>query len=114
MSKVAQLVFLLPALALVSHDASGADRIALTCSGTVSSNGHEESLPSLTIVIDLNRNKVTGALGQFSITESTESTIWFRGAGGGGMIDRRSGLANVSEAFGTLKTYQLTCKGADR
>ena len=113
MSKVAQLVFLLPALALVSHDASGAE-IALTCSGTVSSNGHEEPLPSLTIVIDFNRNKVTGALGQFSITESTESTVWFRGAGGGGMIDRRSGLANVSEAFGTLKTYQLTCKGADR
>ena len=110
MSKVAQLVFLLPALALVSHEASGADRIALTCSGTVLSNGIEESLPNLTIVIDFNRNKVTGALGQFSITESTESTIWFRGADGGGMIDRRSGLANVNEPFGTPKVYQLTCK----
>jgi hypothetical protein len=110
MSKVGQLVFLLPALALVSNDAWGADRIALTCSGTVSASGHEKPIPSLTIVVDLNQNKVTGALGQFSITESTESTIWFRGADGGGMIDRRSGLANVNEPFGTPKVYQLTCK----
>src|SRR4029450_10210861 len=114
MSKVAQLAFLLPALALVSHDARGADRIALTCSGTVSSNGHEKTLPNLTRVMGLTLHKGTRAVGQVSITESPESTIWFRGAGGGGMIDRRSGLANVSEAFGTLKTYQLTCKGADR
>ena len=110
MSKVGQLAFLLPALALVSNDAWGADRIALTCAGTVSSNGNEKPIPSLTIVVDLNQNKVTGALGQFSITESTESTIWFRGADGGGMIDRRSGLANVNEPFGTPKIYQLTCK----
>ena len=82
----------------------------MTCSGTVSSSGHETPLPSLAITIDLKQNKVTGALGQFSITESTESTIWFRSAGGGGMFDRKSGLVNVSEAFGTPKNYQLTCK----
>ena len=110
MSKVGQLALLLPALALVTNDAFGADRIALTCSGTVSSKGNEKPVPSLTLVIDLNQSKVSGALGQFSITESTESTIWFRGADGGGMIDRRSGLANVNEPFGTPKNYQLTCR----
>jgi hypothetical protein len=108
--KAGPLAILLPALALASTDAGGTDRISLTCSGTVSSNGHETPLPSLTITIDLNQHKVTGALGQFSVTESTESTIWFRGAGGGGMFDRKSGLVNVTEAFGTPKTYQLTCK----
>ena len=110
MSKVGPLAFLLHALAFVSNEVCAAERIALTCSGTVSSNGLEKPIPSLTIVVDLNQNKVSGALGQFSITESTESTIWVRGADGGGMIDRRSGLANLNEPFGTPKNYQLTCK----
>jgi len=115
MSKVAQLVFLLPALALVPDVACAADKIALTCSGTVSSKGYKKPVPGIALTIDQNRKKVTGALGQFSITESTDSFTWFRGAGGGGMIDRKSGLATVSEAFGAdQKNYQLICKQAAR
>ena len=69
----------------------------------------------MAILIDLNQKKVTGALGEFSVTESTKRTIWFRGANGGGMLDRNSGLATVSEAFGTeRKNYELTCKRAER
>ena len=108
---VGQLAFLLSALALVSDDAWGAARITLTCSGTVASKGYEKPLPSVALTIDLDQKKVTGALGNFSITESTASSIWFRGADGGGMIDRNSGLAVVSEAFSTdRKRYELVCK----
>jgi hypothetical protein len=115
MSKVAQLVILLPALALVSSDACSADKIALTCSGTVYSKGSKKPLPSIALVIDQDQKKVTGALGKFSITESTASSTWFRGADGGGMIDRNSGLATVSEAFGPdQKSYQLVCKRSAR
>jgi hypothetical protein len=115
MSKVAQLVFLSSALALVSDDACAADKIALTCSGTVSTKGFKKPVPGIALTIDEDRKKVTGALGQFSITESTGSFTWFRGAGGGGMIDRKSGLATVSEAFGAdLRSYQLICKQAAR
>jgi hypothetical protein len=112
-SKVGQLVFVLPALALVSDDACAADKIALTCSGTVSSKskGYDKPFPSTALIIDLDQKKVTGALGEFSITESTERSIWFRGADGGGMIDRNSGHAIVREAFGTdRRSYELTCK----
>jgi hypothetical protein len=115
MSKVAQLVFLLPALALVPGDACAADKIALTCSGTVASKGAKKTLPRIALVIDQDQKKVTGALGMFSITESTDSFTWFRGAEGGGMIDRNSGAATVSEAFGPdRKSYQLVCKRSGR
>jgi hypothetical protein len=115
MSKVGQLAFLLAALALVSDDARAADRIALTCSGTVLSHGYDKPFPSRSLIIDLNHKQVSGALGRFSITESTENTIWFRGADVAGMIDRNSWLARVRKGFGSdEESYELTCKRAER
>lgn len=67
----------------------------------------------MTLIIDLDQKRVTGALGEFSITESTENTIWFRGADVAGMIDRNSWLASVRKGFGRdEKDYELICKRA--
>ena len=111
MSKVAQFAVLLAALTFVSAEICAAERMALTCTGTVSSKGYEQPSPGIALIIDLDQKKVTGALGKFAVTESTENSIWFRGAIGGGMIDRKSGVATVYEAFSAeRKRYALTCK----
>jgi hypothetical protein len=107
--------------------ACAADKIALTCSGTLRSKSTQPPMAELrvsseTIIIDLDQGLVTtSTLGSFSVTKATDSKIDFEGATQDGEtrtyggVDRYSGVTILTSYRGKeiLMTYNLTCKRAN-
>jgi hypothetical protein len=71
------LISCVTALALLTGVSYAADKITLTCSGTVWVKGFtkEGQAPNPSFVIDLDEGIVTSSLGEFSIIELTPSRI---------------------------------------
>ena len=98
-----------------------ADKITLTCSGTMWVKGltEEGQAPNPSFVIDLDEGIVTSSLGEFAITELTPSRISFKAKHGktawSGGVDRFSGdaIVTVQRNNEIVTDYKLTCKGAN-
>jgi hypothetical protein len=117
------LIALATALAPQLTGVSGyaADKITLTCSGTMWVKGltEEGQAPNPSFVIDLDEGIVTSSLGEFAITELTPSRISFKAKHGktawSGGVDRFSGdaIVTVQRNNEIVTDYKLTCKGAN-
>jgi hypothetical protein len=116
---------LMSAPTLLPGVAPAADKIYLTCSGTVSLVGHSEKslVGNISVVIDLDRGIVTMPVGDSPITKVTEDYIEFRADTGDsqrqGRIDRISGSVverithNVTaNNIQIVDFVDLTCKPA--
>ena len=110
---------LVTALTLLGGVSYAADKIALTCSGTMVSAGIKEPAPNQSLVVDLDRGIVTiGSIGQLSIVKRTENSVSFKGSSEDGQtvwqgdVDRFSGFAVVSvwRNKEILLHYQLNCR----
>ena len=113
------LIALVTVLTLLSGVSYAADKIALTCSGTMVSAGIKKPAPNQSLVVDLDRGIVTiESIGELSIVTRTESSVSFKGRSEDGQtawqgdIDRFSGLAVVSvwRNDEILLHYQLSCR----
>ena len=113
------LIALATVLTLLTGLSYAADKIALTCSGTMVASGTKETAPSQSLLIDLDRGIVTiGSIGKLSITKRTENSVSFEGKTEDGQtvwrgdVDRFSGLAVVSvwRNKKVLVNYNLTCR----
>jgi hypothetical protein len=113
-------LLILPALALSSGVAS-ADKIALTCSGTMLIMGTKEPAPNQSLVIDLERGSVTSSFGDFPIIKRTAASVDFKGNSDDGQtvwhgyVNRLLGLATMSawRNKALVVHYLLTCKRAN-
>ena len=113
------LIALVTVLTLLSGVSYAADKIALTCSGTMVSAGIKKPAPNQSLVVDLDRGIVTiESIGELSIVTRTESSVSFKGRSEDGQtawqgdIDRFSGVAVVSvwRNDKILLHYQLSCR----
>jgi hypothetical protein len=113
------LIALVTVLTLLSGVSYAADKIALTCSGTMVSAGIKKPAPNQSLVVDLDRGIVTiVSIGELSIVTRTESSVSFKGRSEDGQtawqgdIDRFSGVAVVSVWRNDKKLlhYQLSCR----
>jgi hypothetical protein len=113
------LIALATVLTLLTELSYAADKIALTCSGTVVSAGTKEPAPNQSLVVDLDRGIVTfESIGELSIIKRTENSVSFKGSSEDGQtmwqgdIDRSSGVAVVSvwRNKEALLHYQLSCR----
>ena len=125
MAKIGLIAF---AIALLLTGASyAADKITLTCSGTIKTtdfiHGESGGSPvSTSIVVDLDQGTVATANDVYSITKVTENHIDFHGKSttGGeayGRIDRVSGTTgwSIRDSAGTKSLwtlFDLNCKPA--
>ena len=108
-------------LTLVGLTGYAAEKINLTCSGTVWMKGlaKERPTPNPFFVIDLDEGIVTSSLGEFAITELTPSRISFKAKHGEtawyGGVDRFSGdaIVTVQRSNEVVTDYKLACKGAN-
>jgi hypothetical protein len=118
-----RLIALATALAAQLTGVSGyaADKITLTCSGTMWVKGltNERQAPNPSFVIDLDEGIVTSSLGEFAITELTPGRISFKAKHGQtawyGGVDRFSGGAIVTVQHNNeiVTDYKLTCKPSE-
>ena len=97
------LIALVTVLTLLTGLSYAADKIALTCSGTMVSAGIKKPAPNQSVVVDLDRGIVTiGSSGELSIVKRTENSVSFNGSSEDGQtvwqgdVDRFSGLMVVS------------------
>jgi len=113
------LIALVTVLTLLTGLSYAADKIALTCSGTILSAGTKEPAPNQSLVIDLDRGIVKfGSIGELAIVKRTETSVYFNGNSEDGQtawqgdIDRFSGVAVVSvwRNDKILLHYQLSCR----
>ena len=113
------LIALVTVLTLLTGLSYAADKIALTCSGTMVSAGAKEPAPNQSLVIDLDRGIVKfGSIGELAIVKRTETSVYFNGNSEDGQtvwqgdIDRFSGLAVVSVRRNKeiVRHYQLSCR----
>jgi len=113
------LLGLTTVLTLLTGLGYAADKIALTCSGTMVSAGVKKPAPNQSLVVDLDRGIVTiESIGELSIVTRTESSVSFKGRSEDGQtawqgdIDRFSGVAVVSVWRNNemLLHYQLSCR----
>ena len=110
----------------VAGSAWAADKITLSCSGTLASKeSNFEGMPvgDQSLVIDLDQGSVTGSLGDFTIFKVSETSIAFTAEPRDpkvqsiiGGVDRVSGFASLAARLDDthlLYVYQLNCKLAN-
>jgi hypothetical protein len=112
------LIALATVLTLLTELSYAADKIALTCSGTVVSAGTKEPAPNQSLVVDLDRIVTIESIGELTIVKRTEHSVSFKGSSEDGQtvwqgdLDRFSGLTvvNVWRNKEALLHYQLSCR----
>ena len=119
LSKSAQLVTF-AVVASVAGVAFAADKISLSCSGTLASKESSfESMPisNQSLVIDFAQGTVKGSMGNFSIIKVSDNSVAFKANDPtiSGYVDRVTGSASVvawKDQTHVLYHYQLTCRPA--
>ena len=118
-SKVHLSLSVAAALTLLSP-VSAAERIVLSCSGTMFVPGQfgVAPVPDQSFIIDLDKGSVSSSLGDFSITKVTEDRVDFRANSGQvgvfteGGVNRLTGAATVTSWRNekAVLNYNLACK----
>jgi hypothetical protein len=112
--KMGSTLALAVGLALFAGKSGADDTIPLSCSGSFTDWRHpnvKTPIEPSSLIIDLEKKTATLNVGDFPITEATESEIRFEGAGWRGQIDLLSWSALVIRSDAKFRV-EFSCKRA--
>ena len=125
MSAFSKLPLSFAVLVSLAGIACAANKIALSCTGTIASKEtafEQAPISPVSLLVDLDLGTVTGSLGTFTILKVSETSIAFRGAESSGVrrivggVDRVSGSAGLTawlDDTHILYNYQLNWRRAN-